>query len=146
MKTKSTLLALAFLLLCPALQSAHAVLADWHPLEVPHRGPLGSGEHSIINGMNIYATPPSRPYIVTGAIEAGGGLFGSPRTRAVTKAKEVGADAIILVQAERWPTGGQAWGWGQGTNAGGGIGGFNYIQNYAVICHYQAIKWVKSRK
>ncbi|WP_018291219.1 hypothetical protein [Verrucomicrobium sp. 3C] len=144
MNTKSLLIACA-LALCP-VASAHAILASWYPAEAPHRGPLGSGEHSIVHGMKIYRTPPSRPYIVIGTINAGSGLFGSPRTRAVDKAKEVGADAIILVQTERWPTGGQAWGWGQGTHAGGGIGGLSYTQNYAVVGHYQAIKWIKGGK
>ncbi len=54
--------------------------------------------------MMEYRTLPNRHYIVLGYVRACNGLFGSARSRAVTLAREHGADAILaLSRATRSP-------------------------------------------
>ncbi|WP_134440556.1 hypothetical protein [Methylacidiphilum caldifontis] len=72
----------------------------WQPCERPQVGITGSGANRMVSGMPIYSTLPSRPYMVVGFIDAGNGLFGSPRTRAVSMAKKVGADALIFMSSD----------------------------------------------
>ncbi|QSR84847.1 hypothetical protein [Methylacidimicrobium sp. B4] len=89
-----------FLLILSAIPS-HAILTQWVPANPPYsHGPLGTGEYSMVWNMRRYATPPGRPYVIIGSIRATGGLWGSPRTRAVEVAREHGADAILWTQAE----------------------------------------------
>jgi hypothetical protein len=109
--------------------SALAMRTNWQPCERPQAGELGSGAHSVVKGMLIYSTPPSKPYVVLGLIDASNGMFGSTRTRAVALARKVGADALILITTERFVT-------GASTDDNG-----NSQVDYAVTKHYAAIKW-----
>jgi hypothetical protein len=113
-----------FLLLLSAIPS-HAILTQWVPAKKPYQhGPLGTGEYSMVWNMRRYATPPKRPYVILGRIGASGGIYGSPRTRAVTEARKHGADAILWTKAD---THGEA-------NSIGLIGLLSH-------CDYLAIRW-----
>ncbi len=126
---KQALLA-AFLWIVAAIPS-HAILTQWYPEAKPYpRGRLGTGEYALVWKMRRYATPPQRPYRIIGRIDASGGIWGSPRTRAVEVAREHGADAILWARPDA--NHGEA-------NSIGLIGLLSH-------CDYLAIQWVRSPK
>ncbi len=97
MQQAALLLSLFFATAFPAF----AILADWYPAKKPYpHGKLGTGVYSLVWNLPRYKTAPNRPYIILGKIHAGGGLGGSPRTRAVEIAREHGADAILWAHAD----------------------------------------------
>ncbi|QSR84942.1 hypothetical protein [Methylacidimicrobium sp. B4] len=96
------LFAVSFFL--PLRAHADVLLARWMPAERPESGPLGTGTGTLVCGMMEYRTLPNRHYIILGYVRACNGLFGSARSRAVTLAREHGADAILaLSRATRSP-------------------------------------------
>ncbi|MGD9896286.1 MAG: hypothetical protein AB7T14_04285 [Candidatus Methylacidiphilaceae bacterium] len=105
--------------------SSYAILTEWHPAKEPYQyGPRGTGKYSLVWNMRRYATPPNRPYLIIGSIGASGGIFGSPRTRAVEVARDHGADAILWTKADVHPE----------VNSIGLIGLLSH-------CDYLAIRW-----
>ncbi|ACD83707.1 hypothetical protein [Candidatus Methylacidiphilum infernorum] len=132
-------------------KTALAIRAKWEPFEQPVAGQEGSGAHTVVKGMKVYTTPPARPYIIFGFITAANGLFGFPITRAVTIAKKVGADALLLLDKEKSVVGASGNWVGnnqqQALGNGSGSTGYNYSWGnsslyYAVIDKYAAIRWV----
>jgi hypothetical protein len=135
MKRTSTLIACAALLFA-AILSAHATLRGWYPAERPHSGPTGSGEHSVVDGMTIYQTPPSKPYVVIGTLRVGSLMSLSVR-KAAKEAKEIHADALIYVGSEHVMT---AY---DGNMPGYQGGGFYAMPLQLNRLTYKVIKWVK---
>lgn len=102
---KRLLLALCVLsAFLPSRADAIFWMSRWIPAEKVEFGPLGSEVGREVDGMMAYQSPPSRPYLILGYIQARTGFFGSARTRAVAVAKKHGADAIIeLKRSARSP-------------------------------------------
>lgn len=113
---------------CAGASAAFALKTTWQPFERPAVGQPGTGAHEVVNGMSIYSTPPARSYVVIGLINASNGLFGSPRTRAVTAAKKAGADALLLINSDQYVSGttGDA---------------FSSKVHYRVVAHYAALRF-----
>ena len=143
------ILAASFAVFLASATPSHAGFTKWKPFDAPQRGQLGTGEKTVVNGMSVYEDYPSRPYVAIGAIEAYERLLGSARTRAVTKAKELGADAIILVGTQARHTSVMLY----GGNMFGGYGAMSYggwgvgtSGEEAIKRRYLVIKWVKAVK